>query len=293
MILAAIKQLRPKQWAKNVFVLAAIVFSSRYTELQSLLSVGLAFAAFSLVSSAGYVLNDWLDAEADRSHPKKKHRPIASGALPGWAAGVLLVACLAGGAALAWLISLRSGNWHFGGILGLYLVTTLSYSFVFKHLVILDVMVLAMCYVWRVFAGAVAINAPVSAWLFVCTAFISLFIGFNKRRAELNEMGPEGSTRKVLGHYTPDMIKEYQSIVTGNTVLSYVLYTVLGAPTVWMTATIPFVLYGMFRYIYLVEKKGMGGAPDEEILKDMPLMATVLLYGVTAIAVLQFAPKVP
>lgn len=290
MIVAAIKQLRPKQWAKNVFVLAAIVFSSRYTDLDALTKVALAFGAFSLVSSAGYVLNDWLDAEADRLHPKKKHRPIASGALPGWGAGLLLAGCLAGGFWLAWQINVMNGTWYFGAILALYLATTLSYSFVFKHLVILDVMVLAMCYVWRVFAGAAAIAAPVSAWLFVCTAFISLFIGFNKRRAELNELGPDGATRKVLGHYSPEMIREYQSIVTGNTVLSYVLYTVLGAPTVWMTATIPFVLYGMFRYIYIVERNGVGGAPDEEILADAPLMATVVLYAITAMAVLQFAP---
>ncbi len=287
--IAAIRQLRPKQWAKNVFVLAALIFSRSYTDTNALLLVAAAFAGFSLVASAGYVLNDWLDAEADRQHPKKKHRPIASGALPSWAAGALLAAATAAGIGLGVWISLSNGSWLFLAVLLAYFATTLSYSFFFKHQVILDVMVLALCYVWRVVGGAVAIGVAVSPWLFLCTAFISLFIGFNKRRAELASVGAGGETRKVIGRYSPTMIQEFQSIVTGNTVLSYVLYTVLG-PTPWMTLTVPFVLYAVFRYIYLVDREGAGEAPDETLLKDKPILAAGLLYVITAVLVLEFAP---
>lgn len=280
-VFAAIKQMRPKQWAKNVFVLAALVFSGQFLDVAEIGKALVAFASFSLIASAGYTLNDWLDREADRRHPKKKHRPIASGALPGAAAMVLLVVLAASGLGLAWSVSPL-----FLGVILAYFATTMSYSYFFKHQVILDVMVLALCYVWRVIGGAVAISVAVSPWLFLCTAFISLWIGFNKRRAELVQLGAGGGTRKNLEKYSPTMIAEMQSIVTGNTVLSYVLYTVLGAPSPWMVLTIPFVLYGMFRYIYLVDRHGEGDAPDETILRDGPILGTVVVYGLVVLAVM-------
>ena len=278
--IAALKQLRPKQWTKNSFLFAALVFSGRFLDLHSVGRALIGFGAFCLLSSSGYVLNDYLDREADRKHPRKRHRPIASGALPVPAAVVLMLVAFAGGVALSATL-----GWPFLAIAVTYLATTLSYSFYFKHVVILDVMFLGSGFVWRAIAGAIAIEVGVSPWLFLCTAFLALFLGFNKRRAELLQIGADGGTRKNLADYSPKMLEQYQSIVTGATVLCYALYTVLGE-TAWMTTTIPFVLYGIFRYIYLVDRHGEGGAPDETILRDTPLLLTVLLYGAVAVGVM-------
>jgi 4-hydroxybenzoate polyprenyltransferase len=277
---AALRQLRPKQWAKQVFLFAAIVFSRKFLDPVAVVQVLTGVASFCLLSSSGYILNDYLDREADRSHPKKKFRPIASGALPVPLAIALMLSCLVGGFAIA---STLGGP--FLAIAALYLATTQSYSFYFKHKVILDVMFLASGFVWRAIAGALAIGVAVSPWLFLCTAFVALFLGFNKRRAELIQLGAKGGTRKALELYTKSMLDQFNAIVTGSTVLCYALYTVQG-PTAWLTLTIPFVLYGIFRYIYLVEQKGEGGAPDETLLKDWPILLTGLFYVVTAAGVL-------
>ncbi len=277
---AAIKQLRPKQWTKNGFLLAALVFSGEFLDPVSVGRALAGFVAFCLLSSSGYVLNDYLDRDADRRHPKKRHRPIASGALPVPVALAEMGLAAAAGVGLGLWLGLP-----FLAVSLIYLGTTLAYSFYFKHKVILDVMFLGSGFVWRAIAGAVAIQVAVSPWLFLCTAFLALFLGFNKRRAELLQLGADGGTRKNLADYSPKMLEQYQSVVTGSTVLCYALYTVLGE-TAWMTTTIPFVLYGIFRYIYLVDRHGEGGAPDETLLSDWPLMATVLGYGVVAMAVI-------
>lgn len=279
--LAAIRQLRPKQWTKNALLFAALVFSGAFLEPDSVVNAVAAFFAFSLISSSGYVFNDYLDREADRRHPKKSKRPIASGALPEPLALVEMAAVLATGTWLAWTLGTP-----FLVVALLYLATTLSYSFYFKHIVILDVMFLALGFIWRVLAGALAIKVAISPWLLLCTAFLALFLGFNKRRGELRELGEHAGTRKNLVDYSERMIQEIQSIVTANTVLSYTLYAVLGAPTPWIMLTVPFVLYGIFRYIYLVENRGEGAAPDETLYTDAPLLITTLLYGLTAVAVI-------
>ena len=279
---AALRQLRPKQWLKNVFVLPPLFFSGSFLEPDPILRTAVAFAAFSMFASTGYILNDWLDREADRKHPKKKHRPIASGALPEFAALLLLLTAAAAGVALSWWLSPL-----FLLIAAVYLCTTLSYSYFFKHLVILDVLFLASGFVWRVLGGAVAISVNVSDWLFLCTVFVALFFGFNKRRGELVAVGAHSGTRRILEQYTPKMLEQFQAIVTSATIITYLLYTVLGT-TRWMTLTIPMVLYGIFRYIYLIERHGEGGAPDETVLRDPPLLVTGLLYGVVTIFVLLF-----
>lgn len=276
---AVLALLRPKQWTKNGLLGAALVFSGHFVVLHDVAREGLGIAAFCMLSSAGYVLNDWLDVEADRKHPKKKHRPIASGAVSSTAAFVVMAGLLLGGSALAWSLS----PWFFFCAMG-YLATTLSYSLYFKHLVILDVMFLSGCYVWRGIAGAVAIDVVISPWMLLCTAFFALFLGFHKRRAELVQLGEGGGTRKNLADYSPAMLDQFQAIVTSGTVLSYALYCALGQSG-WMMLTMPYVLYGVFRYIYLVDQKGEGGAPDETFLKDRPILATVFLFVVTAGAV--------
>lgn len=279
---AGLKALRPKQWAKNVLILAPVVFSSIYlTEPWRLLDAALAVLAFSLLASSGYLLNDYLDREADRKHPRKCKRPIASGALPEGVAIVEMIVVLLIGAGIAFFVS------PVFLVVGLaYLATTMLYSFVLKHIVILDVMVLSSFYLLRVVAGAAAIEVRVSAWLFLCTAFLALFIGLHKRRAELVQLGDGGGTRKILRLYSLPMLDQFQAIVTGAVVLCYALYTVLGSATPWMTLTIPFVLYGIFRYIWLVDQRGEGDAPDETLIKDAPILVTGLLYGMTAVGLL-------
>jgi 4-hydroxybenzoate polyprenyltransferase len=280
MLVAAVKQLRPKQWAKNVFVFPALVFSAEFLNPASVVRAGQAFAAFSMLASAGYVLNDWLDREADRKHPKKRFRPIASGALPESVALVLMVAVFVAGVGLALQLSPA-----FLLIAGVYFVTTLSYSFYFKHRVILDVLFLSSGFVWRVVGGAVAIDVHVSPWLFLCTVFVALFFGFNKRRAELLHVGAHSGTRRNLAEYSPQMLEQFQAVVTSATIITYLLYTVMG-PTPWMTLTIPMVLYGIFRYIYLIDRHGEGGAPDETLLRDRPTLAAGVLYLLVSVAVL-------
>lgn len=284
---AAFKALRVKQWAKNGLLFAALLFSGKFLEVPAILDALVGFFAFSFVASAGYIFNDTLDREADRNHPKKRHRPIASGALPVPAAIGELVVVGGLGVALAWMIS----PW-FLGITVAYLVETLSYSFFFKHMVIIDVMMIASGFVLRAIAGAIAIDVAVSPWFFLCTAFLALFIGFNKRRAELVQLGDGQGTRKNLQEYTPSLLREFQAIVTSNVVVSYALYAVLGDRP-WMVVTIPFVLYVIFRYIYLVEVKGEGGAPEDTLLGDAPILATTVLYVLSVMAVLLFTTPTP
>lgn len=277
----AVKVLRPKQWTKNALLFAALMFSPGSLDLRSFLLALGGFAVFCALSSTGYILNDYLDREADRKHPKKRFRPIASGSLPPRLALVEMVVLFCVGVSGALFLSPM-----FLAIAGLYLATTVSYSLYWKHKVILDVMVLAMCYVLRAVAGAIAIGVHVSEWLFLCTAFLALFIGLNKRRAELVQLGSGTSTRKILGEYSLAMLEQYQAVTTGSVVICYALYTVFG-PTQWLMLTVPFVLFGVFRYIYLVEQKGEGGAPDETFLKDVPILLTVLLYAALAGGLMQ------
>lgn len=284
---AAIKAMRPKQWAKQVLLLAGIVFSMRFLDLTAWRDVFIGIMAFNLVSSSGYLLNDARDVEADRKHPRKHKRPIASGALPVPLAYAQMVLIFLLGLALAWSLSAE-----FLAVVLLYFVTTVSYSMFFKHIVILDVMMLAACYLWRAAAGAVAIDVAISPWLLLCTAFLALFLGFNKRRGELMEIDQAqvGQTRRNLRDYTHDTIVEFQAITTSGTIISYALYTVLASPTPWLLLTLPHVLYGIFRYIWLVNARMEGAAPDETLLRDVPILVTGAIYGLTAIAVLFLAP---
>jgi 4-hydroxybenzoate polyprenyltransferase len=283
---ALVAALRPKQWTKNGLLYAALIFSEAFRSPQAWLVCTLAFVTFCLLSSTGYVYNDLRDAESDRHHPKKRFRPIAAGELTPQMAWALMAACI--------VTALGIAAWIGPGFLVaslLYFATTLSYSFYFKHLVILDVMFLASCYIWRAVAGALAIEVRISPWLLLCTAFFALFLGFNKRRGEILLLeGRVQGTRKSLAEYSPAMLQEFQAITTSGTIISYSLYTVLGSATPWLLLTLPYVLYGIFRYIYLMDQKGEGAAPDETLLRDRPIQATVLLYLVTAVCVLAFGP---
>ena len=286
---AAIEALRPKQWTKNTLLFAALFFSLSFKDGHQWGKALMGFAAFCMLSSSGYIFNDARDRFADVHHPKKKKRPIASGRLPVTLAYVEIGVIFAIGCALAWLT-----NPWFLAVALLYFATTISYSLYFKHFVILDVMFLASGFIWRAAAGAVAIDVVISPWLLTCTAFFALFLGFNKRRGELTLMeGQSAESRKALKQYTQALVIEFQAITTSSAIISYALYTVLASPTPWLIVTLPHVLYAVFRYIYLVSVEGDGGAPDETLLRDRPMLLTCLLYGVTVIVVLLVAPLRP
>lgn len=283
---ALFRAMRPKQWAKNALLFAALVFSLNYNDQALFLRALMGFACFCLISSVGYIYNDIRDREADALHPRKKKRPIASGALPVPVACVQMAVMAIVGFSLAYYLSPE-----FAAVAGAYFVTTLSYSLFFKDHVIIDVMMIAAGFLWRAAAGAVVIDVQLSPWLLLCTGFLALFLGFNKRRGELTllEDGAEAH-RKNLAEYTPALLDEYQGLTTSGTVISYALYTVLASPTPWLLLTLPHVLYGIFRYIYLVQIKDEGGAPTETLYKDRPILLTCFLYLVTVIAVLTWAP---
>ena len=283
---ALLVSMRPKQWMKNVLIFTALIFDEKLLDLQAFLVTCAGFILFSLVSSSVYLLNDITDVEADRQHPKKKNRPIASGDLnistARWAVVVLLLVAIP----LAYILSPG-----FCLLLLIYLVLNLSYSRWLKHIVIIDVFVLASFYVIRVVAGLTLIEVTrFSPWLYVVTTLLALYIGLGKRRAELTLLSDGAqSHRKVLDGYSLPLLDQYITIVSATTVVAYSLYT-FSAPNLpanhAMMLTIPFAIYGILRYLYLIQNKQGGGAPEEELLSDRPLQVTILLWGLVVVLIL-------
>jgi len=289
MLKALLKAMRPRQWTKNAFVFFALVFDKQLFFREPFLRTLEGFFLFCLISSAVYLFNDIADVEADRQHPEKKHRPIASGELPvnvAWGAAILLT-----------LITIPVGyllSPALAGILAIYLGINLLYSRWLKHVPILDVLIISAGFVLRVSAGASLIVVErFSPWLYVVTTLFALYIGFGKRRAEMTllEEGA-GSHRKVLDGYTLPLLDQFITIVSGTTIVAYSLYT-FSAPNLpenhTMMLTIPFVVYGIFRYLQLIQTGHAAGAPDEVALKDRPLQITVLLWGLSVFAVFYFS----
>lgn len=292
-----LRSMRPRQWTKNLIVYIALLFSvdqdwqvSDPSSWAPLLGwTTLTFALFCLVSSADYLVNDVADRESDRQHPEKRRRPIAAGLLSTraalvWAAGLALVA-VGGGFALAAPLT-----WHVGAVLAGYIVLMLSYTFVFKHMVLMDMMAIGAGFVLRAMAGALAIDVPISPWLYVVTALGALFLVIHKRRAELTllEAGA-GNHRPILDEYSHDMLDQMASLVTASTLIAYGLYTFTAEnlpENNAMMLTIPFVLYGLLRYLYLVHQRHEGGSPEEVLLRDWPLIIDILLWLATAATVL-------
>ena len=286
MISALLKTMRPRQWAtKNIFIFAAIVFDKQLFVIDSFLRTLAGFALFCLISSSVYIFNDLADIEADRQHPEKKKRPIPSGKLPvaaAWIAGVFLAVFTLGfGYLLAPL---------FANVIGLYFLINMAYSKWLKHIPIIDVLVISAGFVLRVGAGVTLIQVErFSPWLYVVMTLLSLFLGFGKRRAELALLAQgAGSHRKVLDGYTLPLLDQYIMIVSGTTIVAYSLYT-FSAPNLpenhSMMLTIPFVVYTIFRYLYLIEVKHAGGAPEEILLSDRPFQVAMFLWGATVIAI--------
>ena len=294
MLLNLLKAMRPRQWTKNLLIYLPFGFTLNEKwrlfspEMYALLAQAtIAFILFCIISGIIYLINDLVDIEKDRQHPKKRFRPLASGALkPTHAIAAIIIFSIVVLPLSFWL-----STWF--GIVGIiYFLTMLTYSFVLKHLVIIDVFTLAAGLVLRAIAGAAAIQVPASPWLYVCTVLLALFIGFSKRRHELLLLEGEASKhRLILKEYTPELLDEMIAVTTASFVMAYSLYT-FSAPNLpknhEMMLTIPFALYVVFRLLYLVHVKNAGGSPEEMILRDKPLFFALLMWGCVSIGILYF-----
>lgn len=286
---ALVKAMRPKQATKNLFLFAALVFTGQLFQPTALLKVLFAFLLFTLTAGSIYLLNDLLDVEADRQHPKKCKRPIASGELPvplAWSAMVLIALGSIGmGLAL-------TPNHRFGYALLAYFLLQIAYCVYLKHQVLLDVFTIAAGFVLRVVAGALVIDAHISHWLMLCSLQLALFLGFGKRRQELVLMGEKaGQSRAILGEYSLKFLDQMINLVCAMTLVCYSVYSVESQTAVkhpHLYFTVPPVIYGVCRYLYLVYQKGEGGAPDEVLLKDRNLQIDIVVWFVTVLALFAF-----
>ena len=283
-----LRLVRPKQWTKNGFVLAGVVFAGKALSVASVASALLAFVAFCALSGAVYAANDVLDVEEDRKHPLKRRRPVASGEISALAALAFATVLGAAGLALGFFVSPGVG---FAGLA--YLALQVAYTTTLKHTAILDVMSISAGFVIRALAGVAAVGSPISPWLIVCTGLLTLFLGFSKRRHELASLG-EGATihRRNLADYSVPLLDEMMNIMMSATIIAYTLYTFTvyeREDEIFMMASIPFVIYGVFRYMLLVHRNG-GGNPDTLLLADRPLQIALLLWLVVAGVVIYVIP---
>ena len=281
--------LRPEQWTKNLLIFAGVLFGGRLLDAAAVWNAVAMFAVFCGLSSAVYVFNDLADRDADRRHPLKSSRPIASGQLAPQVAG--LAGVLTAGAAMAGALVLGRMP---ALVAGAYLVLLLLYSAAFKHVVIVDVLVIAGGFVLRAIAGAVAVSVPISEWLLVCTTLLALFLALSKRRHELTLLGDAATGhRRILEEYSPYLLDQMIAVVTASTLIAYSLYatspeTAERFGTHRLGLTIPFVLYGIFRYLYLVHQKLGGGSPAAMLVTDRPLLVCVALWTLSVAMILYF-----
>ncbi len=287
MLAALIKTMRPKQWTKNVVIFAALVFDRQlgFNNFPPMLRTLAGFAIFCLLSGVVYIINDIADIEADRNHPDKRIRPIASGALPIRTAGIAAVLLLLLIFPLAYWLSPM-----FAAVGIVYFLLNLAYSKWIKHIMLIDVFSIALGFVLRVAAGATLIHvARFSPWLYVVTTIASLYLGFGKRRAELTLLDRQANShRKVLDGYSIPLLDQYITIVAGTLVVAYSLYTFSATnlpDNHAMMLTIPFVLYGVFRYLALVQDENKVGAPEDILLTDRPIQAAILLWGISVLGI--------
>jgi 4-hydroxybenzoate polyprenyltransferase len=286
MLAGLVRSLRPAQWAKNTFVLAPLVFAGGLAEPGALVRALGAFAAFCAASSAVYLTNDLRDREQDRNHPRKSRRPIAAGTLPVGvavaAATVLGAGALAGAAAL---------GRDFALALVAYLALQVLYTLWLKRVVILDALAIALGFVLRVYAGAAAVAVAVSPWLFLCTIFLALFLAFSKRRHELVLLADGASNQRgVLSEYSPAFLDQMMNVVTASAVVCYALYAVAPETVAKhggrsLLITVPLVLFGIFRYLYLVYQRQEERNPTEAILRDPPFLINMALWGAAVLAI--------
>jgi len=282
--------LRPEQWTKNLLLFAGLLFGGRLLEFGAVITAMAGFAIFSALSGATYLLNDIWDREVDRRHPLKQSRPIASEQLDistgAWSAAILI----AGAVGAAWLLSPR-----LAGIAAAYVGLLFFYSTTLKHVVIVDVLAIAGGFVLRAVAGAIAVEVPIGSWLLVCTTLLALFLALSKRRHELVLLGEDASRhRPSLEHYSPYLLDQMIAVVTASTLIAYTVFatsadTAQRLGTSRLAFTVPFVLYGIFRYLYLVHQRLGGGSPAEMLLTDRPLLLCVALWA-WAVMLLMYSP---
>ena len=286
MPLALLRAMRPRQWIKNLVVFAALVFALRLRDTTALARASLAFVLFCATSGAVYVMNDLFDVDRDRRHPRKSRRPIASGQLgmvpAGVAVGVLLMLSLLVGFTL---------SPPFGAVLLVYTGLNVAYSTWLKEVVIVDVMVIAAGFVLRAVGGALVIDVAISTWLIMCTILLSLFLAFCKRRQELETLDDPHEHRVILREYSVAFLDQMINVVTASTLVAYMFYTMspeveqkLGTDKLYLT--VPFVLYGIFRYLYLVHRRSKGASPTQTLFTDGPLLACVALWGATVVVLI-------
>ena len=288
-IKALIRTMRPNQWIKNLIIFAGLIFAHELFEPVSLAQTVAAFFLFCFLSSAIYIINDIKDVERDRQHPLKSKRPIAAGELSvkaAWLSAAALTIFVLGSSFM-----LDPG---FGVVALLYTLLLFAYSFWLKHLVILDVLTIAIGFVLRAVAGAEVIDVHFSAWLLLCTILLALFLGLSKRRHELILLGDDaGSHRKILEEYSPHLLDQMIGVVTASTLMAYALYTMDDGTiqkfgTSYMILTIPFVIYGIFRYLYLVHQKAQGGNPTTILVTDKPILINVALWGLLSVGLIYY-----
>jgi 4-hydroxybenzoate polyprenyltransferase len=271
--------LRPRQWTKNLAAFAPLIFAKELLNLNAVVRASLAVISFCLIAGGVYLLNDWVDREKDRLHPEKRNRPIAAGLISGRGVASTALLCWIGGIALAY-----AARPQFALVAAGYLALQILYSLVFKRWVILDVMVIALGFVIRVAGGGIAINVPVSNWLYLCTLLLAVFLGFAKRWHELSSLEAEAvGHRGNLSQYSLPMLDQMLSIVAASCILAYGLYTVaqdtvehVGSDR--LKFTVPFVIYGIFRYLFLIHRRGAGGSPERVLFADPPMIINLVLY---------------
>jgi len=289
LISGLIRTLRPKQWTKNGFIFAALFFDVKLFQFEPFIKTVAGFGLLCLISGAVYLINDLVDIEKDRQHPTKKNRPIAAGQVPVSAAIATAIAIPLAALPLSFLLDPM-----FGVIITAYLLLQTAYSFVLKNIVVVDVLTIAAGFVLRVAAGVPLVQAErFSPWLYVFTTLLALFLGLGKRRQEIVLLrGKVGSTRAILREYNLPFLDSMMSVVTTGTIITYAFYT-FSAPNLpgnhLMMLTIPFVIYGIFRYLYVIHVQGNGGAPDEVLLTDRPLQANIVLFGLAVLTILYIA----
>jgi 4-hydroxybenzoate polyprenyltransferase len=281
------RSLRPEQWTKNLVLFAGLLFGLRLFDPNAILRSMAAAGIFCLLSGVVYLVNDVMDREADKRHPLKRNRPIASGALSPQLATVAAIVLAAGSLAAAWAL----GTMFFIIAVAYVLMQTL-YSGPLKHVVILDVLTISFGFVLRAAAGAVVVDVPISHWLLICTVLLALFLALSKRRHELVLLADgAASHRRILEEYSPYLLDQMIGVVTATTLMAYTIYTVSPETTQrfgtdWLGLTIPFPLYGIFRYLYLVHQKKGGGSPTTMLLADMPLLICVALWACTVVLII-------
>ncbi|MBM3498051.1 MAG: decaprenyl-phosphate phosphoribosyltransferase [Armatimonadetes bacterium] len=289
-LLALIEAVRPRQWTKNLLVFAAVLFARRLTDPASLAAAFVAFGSLCLAAGACYLVNDVADAERDRLHPDKARRPVASGRLSPVAATVAAIVLM-----LAAIVCGFSVNADLAICVAIYIATTLAYTFTLKSVVVLDVLTIALGFVLRAVAGALAIQVEISVWLLLCTFLLSLFLAIAKRRGEMQMLAMAEEHRAALGEYTPYLLDQMTAVVTSASIMAYCLYTfsertIHEVGSTDLKYTIPFVVYAVFRYLYLVHKRGLGADPSQLFLRDRPLLAAVILWAMVSGIILYLPP---